>query len=92
MDADLQLPRLEPGWFYLIFDEVMTGILCTTDGSRYLGSGEYYVTFSSMAEAEGYANRKVAEMPHIECSLRDFEGGFIKLIQNLDFLTSLKRK
>lgn len=76
-----QIPTLEAGKCSVIFAEKATGILLTTDGSYYLGKGEFFRVFDSEGEADDFAQAYVQAHPKVECWIRDCDGRPLRLVE-----------
>ena len=71
---------LKQGQIAVVQAELSTGIVLAPDGQRYLGSGEAFRIFDSLAEARGFAQGVVAAKPDVECGLYDSAGAHIERI------------
>jgi hypothetical protein len=69
---------LKTGQIAVVQAELTTGILLAPDGQRYLGSGEAFRTFDSLASARAFAQGVVAAKPEVECGLYDCSGARIE--------------
>ena len=63
------------GQFAVFHSDVATDVERTPDGN-YLQPGEESVciVFDSLADAEGYCETKVAEIPNLRCDIYDYTG------------------
>jgi hypothetical protein len=77
----MNIPKLEPGFYSVMFDEVRTGKILTTNGVRYSGEGEYFLTFDSLEKAERFGCAHVEKLPEQECLIYDSEAKFLKLVK-----------
>ncbi len=68
------IPVVQPSQYILRHAEVLTGYVLTITGERYVGNGERYMIFDSLADAECYAEAKVIQDPYVECSIADCKG------------------
>jgi hypothetical protein len=76
----MNLPLLKEGQIAVVQAEVSTGIVLTPSGQRYVGSGEAYRAFDSLASARAFAQSVVAAKPQVECGLYDSKGALIERI------------
>ncbi len=80
VNAHMNFSTLKNGQIAVVQAELGTGIVLTPDGQRYLGSGEAFRTFNSLAAARGFAQGVVAAKPEVECGLYDPSGFRIERI------------
>lgn len=82
LEANMELPRLEPGKCSMIFAERATGILLTLQGTRYLNDkGEFLRVFESQGDAEAFATTYVQSNPAVECVIFDCDGQYLKTVE-----------
>ncbi len=76
----MNFSALKKGQIAVVQAEVSTGIVLSPDGQRYLGSGEAFRTFDSLAGAQAFAQGVVAAKPELECGLYDSSGAHVERI------------
>ena len=79
-DRKIEIPKLMTGQVSVIFTEAKTGILLNTQGSYYLGQGEFFVIFASESEALLFANSHILNHPEVECSIRNEDGLHLRFV------------
>lgn len=76
----MDFSTLKKGQVAVVQAELDTGIVLSPDSERYLGLGEAFRTFDSLAGARGFAQSVVAAKPEVECGLYDSSGAHIERI------------
>ena len=76
----MNFSTLKNGQVAVVQAELGTGIVLALDGQRYLGSGEAFRAFDSLAAARSFARTVVADKPNVECGLYDSSGTHIERI------------
>jgi hypothetical protein len=65
----MDFPNLQGDQHAVITVEVSTGIVLRHDGQRFIGSGETWRVFESLAAAQEFSASEVAAHPSFECSI-----------------------
>jgi hypothetical protein len=76
----MNFSALKEGQIAVVQAELSTGIVLAPDGQRYLGSGDAFRTFDTLAEAQEFAQSVVTAKPEVECGLYDFGGAHVARI------------
>ncbi len=76
----MNFSTLKNGQIAVVQAELGTGIVLAPDGQRYLGSGEAFRAFDSLAAARAFAQSVVAVKPEVECGLYDSSGVHVERI------------
>jgi hypothetical protein len=74
-----ELPFLPPSQFSLIQADAWTGKVLTVDGElKNQTDHDWILIFDTLEEAELYAQKRISEMPDVECNLYDHDKKFVK--------------
>jgi hypothetical protein len=85
--ADSMTPKAKPGQYSIVFAEVKTGKVCTSDGKPFRkDQGEYYTVFDSLENAQQFARSYVDGFPDLECSVYDSTGKHLESVRNAMWL------
>lgn len=65
----------------VVIAEFSTGIVLNSDGSRYLGRGDYKIRFESISEAKAFALKHIESNPDHECVVLDGRGAELAIFR-----------
>ncbi len=74
--------KIETGQYYVVLAEINTGIIVSLDGKRSYSSLNEVPNeiFSSLNEAEQFSQKKISELPDIECNIYNDKSERVKVI------------
>jgi len=77
--TSLNIPRRKYG---VVLAEIQTGIVVDLNGKQQIQPNIHALCFDNYEEAKGFSEKKVLELPMIECVLYDDSGSRILVIRN----------
>jgi hypothetical protein len=85
----MDFPKLQDDQHAVITVEVSTGIVLCHDGQRFIGSGETWRVFGSLAAARQFAVAEVAAHPSFGCVIYKAQNQQIQTVRNEEHVAAL---
>ena len=86
---NLYKEEIPVGQYGVLHAEVRTGIITFADGERISNTPPQYLLFTSLNDAEDYANRRVQSHPKFEYIIVDNHLKPIKIMKNHEYISQL---
>ena len=84
MNSSLVAPELDGDQYSTIKTDVNTGHVLQPNGELYIGSGEAFKIFNSLAETQDYIEKELNENDNLEFVIYDRSGTRIMLINKYE--------